>query len=267
LLLLQNKKNNIMFSYIRKTGIRPILRKFLSNYWNPKLKGFHEISHFFKNKNGIEIGGPSFIFSEKGLIPIYPIVDNLDGCNFSNFTIWEGSIEDGKSYKFYENKAGVQFIKEATDLKAIADKKYDFVISTNCLEHMANPLKALEEWSRVLNNEGMLLLILPNKEYTFDHKRKDTSFEHLMDDYRNNTDESDMTHLEEILKLHDLNRDKPSGSFIEFKTRSLKNIENRALHHHVFSLSLMKEIVDYLGLTLQYSHSNKNHIILAQKPS
>ena len=189
----------------------------------------------------------------------------LDGCNFSNITIWEGNIESGEKYNYYKNKNGVQYISEATDLSLIPNSKYDFIISSNCLEHVANPLKAIEEWIRVVKKGGLLLLVLPNKEYCFDHNRSVTEFSHLLKDYENNITENDLTHLDEILNLHDLKMDKPAGSLEQFRERSLKNFENRALHHHVFDINLLKEIFSYFKLEVLLTYENNEHIILGKK--
>ena len=99
----------------------------------------------FRHKSGIEIGGFSHIFSKNGSIPIYPVVDSLDCCNFSKQTIWEGALEEGQNF-LYDDKVGYRYICEATELsKKISLFTHDFVISSNCFEHIANPLKAIKE--------------------------------------------------------------------------------------------------------------------------
>ncbi len=148
----------------------------------------------FRGKSGIEIGGPSKIF--RTVLPVYTSVAALDGVNFAHQTVWEGSIDESKPYHYYKARAGKQFIRESTHLDGIPSNSYQFLISTNCLEHIANPLKELEEWLRVVEPNGLLLLILPKKESNFDHRRPVTSFEHLLDDYKNQTEEDDLTHLE-----------------------------------------------------------------------
>lgn len=213
----------------------------------------------------MEVGGPSRIFHDRGLIPIYHVVKALDGCNFSNSTIWEGQLESGQKYVYYPGKFGRQHILEASDLQAITDSSYEFVISSNCLEHVANPLKAVSEWIRVLKKDGFLLLVLPNKAYCFDHKRPDVRFEHLLTDYQTNVQEDDLTHLDEILELHDLGMERISLSLDQFRERSLKNKENRALHQHVFSLEVLKDIVSYFQMELVYSHEGRQHVVLAKK--
>ena len=116
----------------------------------------------FRGLSGLEIGGPSFAFTQKGFIPIYKYIKELDGCNFSANTIWEGKINAGKTYKF-EDKVGYQYILDGSSLTEIKDGQYDFVLSCHNLEHIANPIKALTEWQRVIKSNGYLLLILPHK--------------------------------------------------------------------------------------------------------
>jgi len=219
----------------------------------------------FAYKSGLEVGGPSGIFRNNGFVPIYKILHKLDGCNFSNTTIWEGQLKNGENYNYYKNKKGVQYISEAADLSLIPNSKYDFILSSNCLEHVANPLKAIEEWIRVLKKGGLLFLVLPNKEYCFDHNRSVTDFSHLLSDYQNNTSEHDLTHLDEILELHDLNMDKIAGSLEQFKERSLKNFENRALHQHIFDIDVLKDIFNYFKLEVLITYEGAEYIILGKK--
>jgi len=203
---------------------------------------------FVENKYGIEIGGPSSIF--KNMLPIYQFVAGLDGVNFSSDTVWEGRIKSGDAFNYDANRSGCQFISEATDLSEIATARYDFLLSSNCLEHVANPIKALSEWRRVIKPGGGLILVLPNRESNFDHQRPVTKFEHLLDDFTQDVGEDDLTHLDEILALHDLSMDPVAGDLEHFRQRSLKNFENRTLHHHVFDVQLIEEMLDHVGLDI-----------------
>ena len=87
----------------------------------------------------------------------------------------------------------------------------------------------------MIRDHGLLLLILPNREFTFDWRRPVTSLDHLRADFKRDTPETDLFHLDEILALHDLSRDLPAGSPDQFKERCLRNAEFRAMHHHVFA--------------------------------
>jgi len=219
----------------------------------------------FAGKRGLEIGGPSRMFFSSGFLPLYPIIQSLDGVNFNNNTIWEGKLEEGENFIF-ENRKGYQYITEGTNLHQIKDKTFDFVLSCNNLEHIANPIKAVNEWARVLKHGGTLQLVLPRKESNFDHNRKVSSFSHIIEDYEKDVQEDDLTHLPEILKLHDLKRDPHAGSFESFKERSENNFQFRSLHHHVFDIDLLTQIVSFAGLkpVLNYS-SPTDHFIAAVK--
>lgn len=229
-----------------------------------KLDFANDYINYFIEKKGIEIGGPSNLF--KYSLPIYERVHSLDGVNFSNATYWEGQIQHGNTYKYYKDKVGYQYISDGTDLSKINDGSYDFLVSSNCLEHIANPLKAISEWHRVLKDDGILLLVLPNKISNFDNKRPFTTFEHLLEDYNDQTREDDLTHLKEILELHDLKMDLPAGNIENFKKRSLDNFQHRYLHHHVFNLPLMEKMMKWIDFeTILKNETFENFYILAKK--
>ena len=101
-----------------------------------------------------------------------------------------------------------------------------------------------------LKPRGALILIVPHKDGTFDHRRPVTTLPHLIEDYTHGTKEDDLTHLPEILQRHDLSLDPPAGDCDAFKARSERNVENRCLHHHVFDTRLVVQVVDWLGLRL-----------------
>lgn len=254
-----------IFESVHEHGLVFVLKRRLSKIRGKRIRKFNHLKHLFSDKIGLEVGGPSGIFRDKELMPIYNMVKKLDGCNFSTQTIWEGSIESGNPYQYYPNKEGIQYISEATDLRLIPNAAYDFVISSNCIEHVANPLQAIKEWIRVIKKGGVLLLAVPNKAYCFDHLRPTTPFAHLLDDFQQEVKENDLTHLNEILQWHDLTMDLPAGNLEQFKARSLKNFENRALHHHVFDLTVLKEIFSYFKLEIVRTHEGNDYIILGRK--
>lgn len=231
----------------------------------PRLKNFQELRSFFKDASGIEIGGPSNFFKWYGFMPVYGLAKSIDGCNFSSQTTWEGEIKEGETYQYAKGKYGHQFICEGADVAVIPKGAYDFVLSCNNLEHIANPLKAVENWLKLLKPQGTLVLVLPRKESNFDHKRSVTSFEHLLKDYRDNTGEDDLTHLEEIMKLHDLKLDPPAGTPEQFRARSMDNFNNRCLHHHVYDLPLLERICQHFGLAVIAKESlTADHVIVAR---
>jgi SAM-dependent methyltransferase len=228
--------------YLGKIRYNPLYAKLRKHYL--KEKG---LETYFLRKRGLEIGGPSQIFTSKGILPIYSLMASLDGCNFTDNTVWEGNISSGP-YLEKEGNTGRQYISEGSSLAFAADDSYDFLLSSHSLEHHANVIKALKEWKRAVKPGGLLLVVVPDKNHTFDHKREFTAFEHFLEDEAAGVDEADLTHLDEILRLHDLSMDPGGGDFERFKQRSLENYKNRCLHQHVFNFDNLGRLAAYLQL-------------------
>ncbi len=218
--------------------------------------------------SGLEVGGPSEIFRRRNVAPIYPVVSALDGCTFASETLWRSDIVEGTTYQFAKDKPkGRQLLREATDLASIADGAYDFLLASHVIEHVANPLRALGEWARVVRNGGAMVLVLPHKDGTFDHRRPVTTLEHLVSDRASDVAEDDTTHLDEWLRLVDLDRAPEAKPFEAFRERSLRNRENRGMHHHVFDTRLAVRMIDCAGLQIvSVNHALPFHIfVLARK--
>ncbi len=209
---------------------------------------------------GIDIGGPSIrIF---GIV--YEVTGQCDIVNYSSQNVWS-NLEDTFTYK--EKVIGNVIVNDATCLDKIQDETYDYVLSSNNLEHIANPLRAVFEWKRILKKNGLMVIVVPCKEFTFDHRRNVVEFSHLVADYENNIEEDDLTHLPEILKLHDLEMDKAAGTYEQFEMRSRKNYENRCLHQHVFDDKVLKEIADYMEMQVLVNSViyKRNWVIIMRK--
>lgn len=252
---------------VRSRGVFAGLKMLINHLHGERpIQSFDEIKAYFHGKNCLEIGGPSFIFQPKSILPVYVLMNNIDNVNFSSKTVWGDNV---LAPNYPRNKLDRQFIPEATDLRGIEDKSYDCVFSSHVLEHVANPLRALFEWKRVLKDGGVLLLVVPHKEATFDHNRQVTKLSHLIQDYTNELDEHDLSHLEEILKSHDLSMDPEAGTYENFVIRSRDNFNNRCLHHHVFTTESVIYMIDHVGLKilLVATHHPYHIVILCQKMS
>ena len=164
------------------------------------------------NKNGVEIGGPS----DNGLI-IYHFADLMDNIIFSDNTTW--SNYNSKEYNYYNNKVGKVIISDAVDIAIIKNEEYDFVFASHVLEHIANPLKAVAEWLRIIKKDGYIILIVPEKSICFDHKREYSKFSTLLSQYQKNVGEDDLSTLKEIKitdEMINLNKDESFLTIIAF---------------------------------------------------
>ncbi|WP_158944616.1 class I SAM-dependent methyltransferase [Granulicella sp. S190] len=209
------------------------------------LRNFELYLPYITDKWGLEIGGPSDVFRKGNPTPVYEEARRVDNCDFSKANVW---AKHSESFVFNSEKAaGTSLFCEGSALEEVPDSTYDFVLSSHNLEHFANPIKAVKEWQRVLRPGGALILTLPYYRYTFDHLRQPTSVDHMFDDFEQNTNEDDLTHLPEILEKHDLTMDIAAGSKHEFHGRSLDNFSNRCLHHHVFDEHNSRELLSRAG--------------------
>ena len=190
------------------------------------------------HKVGLEIGGPSRIFSGKGIIPLYDIAEAIDNVNYSRVTIWDN--QDLSRLATFRKT----IISEASDLGSIESNSYDFVASTNVIEHLSNPLRALLEMKRVVRPGGSVIVIAPHKDIGFDHRRSLTNIESLIQLFKLNPPEGDISHLNlnEIFENYDLDLDQLAGDLDSFKKRTLDNKSNRALHQTVFNTQLLLEM-------------------------
>jgi len=253
-------------NFVNERPLNVILWKAYCKFTQAKMNDYDSWGKQIKGKTGLEIGGPSAMFNSNSYLPLYSYAKSVDGVNFSSNTIWEGSIKEGNTFTYNYNYKGRQFISEGTSLTQIPGESYDFVLSCNNLEHIANPIKALEEWKRVLIRGGTLFLILPNKESNFDHKRAITDFTHIVNDFKQNVNEDDLTHLSEVFRYHDLKRDPQAGNLAAFEKRCKENFKNRAIHHHVYNVNLLRQLVDFAGMkTLKTYSSLTDHFLLAVK--
>lgn len=89
----------------------------------------------------------------------------------------------------------VSIIGDAHDLAAMADGSLDFVIANHLLEHLDNPIRGLQEMTRVLRPGGILYIALPDPRVSFDRYRALTPVEHIVEEYRNGPDATREDHF------------------------------------------------------------------------
>jgi hypothetical protein len=75
---------------------------------------------------------------------------------------------------------------------------------------------------------------------------------HLVQDLERATGEDDLTHMPEILQLHDLRRDPGVDSYETLESRCQNNFETRGMHHHVFDTSLVHELLEYSNFSVGF---------------
>lgn len=131
------------------------------------------------------------IDSNSSIIEFGPLNRPLFNKNeFSN--IYYADIRDTESIKKlysgneYLEKTGISvdmnsivnidYVIKDTYKKTFKNKKFDVAYLSHVVEHMPDIIKFFEEIANILNDNGKLILIYPDKRYCFDHYRNSASF-------------------------------------------------------------------------------------------
>lgn len=214
----------------------------------------------FRGLAALEVGGPSSVFGEQGLLPIYPLLDSVDGVQFAAETFWHGQMAQGEYRPDGESSHGSLWITDGATLDGVPQGNYDAVLSSHVIEHIANPLAALQTWRRACKPDALLMTVAPHMEGTFDHRRAVTTIEHMVADHEAGIGEDDLTHLDESLRLHDHGRDLPIPPE-KLAAAKRDNLHTRMLHHHVFTTGSLLALLDRAGLQLLEVEPRRPHDI------
>lgn len=253
--------------FARYAKIRYVVRPYHRRL-NTPLPDMTPYDTAIRGRHGLEVGGPSYFFRAGSQLPLYGRAGTMDNCNFAWTNMWEGEIKSTE-FDVEGRKLGEQFVAEATLVDQSApNPPYDFIVSSNCIEHIANPLKAFRAFAAILAPGGALIAVLPRKETNFDHRREVTEFGHLLEDFAKDVPETDPTHRAEFAENFDISL----AHFIPSRERFLEMIENnittRYMHHHVFDLALLRQCVAFAGLeTVDARSAGTDYVILARKPA
>ena len=151
--------------------------------------------------------------------PMYPkkggynveIVDYLSKEQLLKRTEADNTISED----MYENLEDVDYVCSRNYADFIGKKNYyDVVASCNVIEHTVDIIEYLQDCSLMMKNTGMLKLIIPNKNYTFDWAREITSTRVAVDNntYRHKMENHSLgTVVESVFRI---NFSETSGTLI-----------------------------------------------------
>lgn len=134
-------------------------------------------------------------------------------------------------------------VDDAQTMTKVPSETYDALVASHVIEHMKNPIGAIEQWVRVLKPAGVLYLITPDKRTTFDKPRPRTTLEHLVLDYQSPSAERDLEHALEIsIYSHGLRAAQAVAD-----ARHLLANRPCALHYHTFIPQDMAAMIQWFA--------------------
>jgi SAM-dependent methyltransferase len=129
----------------------------------------------------------------------------------------------------------------------------DFIVCSHVLEHLANPLRAIDDFHRVLRPGGTLLILLPDRRRTFDKDRFPTALEHIVADFEAGEVEVDDEHIMEFIANTGTD---PEVQAIATDSRQraalLAAHRERSIHVHCWTL---EEFVPVIGYSIEALHN------------
>jgi 2-polyprenyl-3-methyl-5-hydroxy-6-metoxy-1,4-benzoquinol methylase len=162
-------------------------------------------------------------------------------------------------YKHYPelsnlNLVNVDVIDDGETLSTFSDKSQDFIIANHFIEHSEDPILTIKNLLRVLKNNGIIFMAVPNKKKTFDVNRIDTTIEHLILDHSKGPDLSRKFHYEEWVNLIEPFFGR-SYSKNEAKKRVNELMKQKySIHFHCWTMTSFSAFLDYLKKYLKYSY-------------
>jgi SAM-dependent methyltransferase len=134
-----------------------------------------------------------------------------------------------------------------------SDGTFSFVMSEHVLEHIANPISALNEWIRVLRPGGKIILFLPHKERTNDSLREITSLEHLIQDEASKVPYNDDGHFQDWWE-NVVEKGLMPPHYQHMPKKEL--LDTCSIHHHVWTDKEIIKLFEYLKLKIVFSNSD-----------
>jgi SAM-dependent methyltransferase len=134
----------------------------------------------------------------------------------------------------------LSYVTSLEEMEGIPDDSLDFVVACHVIEHLRNPLRALERVYAKLRAGGRLVLVVPDKRLTFDKDRDLTSLEHLTLDYRHPSAERDRPHyLEFFSKVYSV----PEQSLEQHVQEAI--VSRRDIHFHTWTYESFQEMIEH----------------------
>lgn len=138
------------------------------------------------------------------------------------------------------NLVDPDIVDDGEKLSKIQDNVWDFVIANHMIEHCQNPIDAIQNFLRVLKEDGILYMGVPDKRYTFDLDRPLTDLDHLVRDYKEGPEWSKQSHYQEYACLVD----KVPEEQVAARMKLLLDMDY-SIHFHVWQPDSFLEMLSY----------------------
>jgi len=137
------------------------------------------------------------------------------------------------------NFVNVDIVDDGEVLGAVPQASQDFIIANHFLEHCENPLGTIRTHLSKLKSGGLLFYTVPDRRMTFDWKRRNTPFEHLISDDANGPHQARIEHYREWAALV---LDKKGAEIDETAAKLMRERFN--IHFHCWDKRALRELFE-----------------------
>lgn len=151
----------------------------------------------------------------------------------------------------------VDVVCDGEMLTPVRSHSVNFVVANHVLEHCQNPLRTIQEWLRVVNDDGIVFMAIPDKRLCFDAERPATPLAHVVDEFEHGAEKNERGHVEEwvthVEKVPEAERAARVDALLATKY---------SIHYHAWSWSEIVELLAYardrLGLSFEVEALQRN---------
>ena len=103
-------------------------------------------------------------------------------------TLVEICKKDPNTHHLWNEIENVDIVSSATDIGDVIVKNgqshsFDYILSSHNFEHLPDPIRFLQGCGQALKNGGILSMAIPDKRYTFDYFRPNSTTGHFLEAY------------------------------------------------------------------------------------
>lgn len=176
--------------------------------------------------NGVEFGA--------GASP-FPIPAGL-GIRYAD----RNTVQELQDRKYFGDAPLVQpaLCSDLETMDGIDNDSLDFIIASHVIEHTRNPLQAIQHAYHKLRAGGQFLLVVPDKNVTFDKDRVLTDLTHLILDFEAPSRDRDWHHYVEFFEKAFPQPDPAAAAKGAFEA-------NHDIHFHNWTYESFAEMIAY----------------------
>lgn len=204
--------------------------------YNPSKMSVGEIHEYIGhqiNGKGVEFGAASSPF------PI-AMGGEIEYADFYDHSLTSSPYFTNEYYAKAEY-VKCSYLTSIEKMLGISPESLDFIIACHVIEHVRNPLLAMETAWNKLKAKGKLVLLVPHRDLTFDRNRELTTLEHLILDYKRPLRERDFFHFIEFYEKAFVSPNPFEKAMTEF------NNAFNDIHYHVWNEATFLKMANYFS--------------------